>query len=613
MMLDSTPVRDLGVLDAHGCRVLSDPGLTYADGAEAKLAEIVGRATDLSSSSQELADEASDWATEYSLTTTRANLLRGLDLPADARVLEIGAGCGPITRYLGETCALVDAVEPMAARARVARLRTRDLDHVAVMVGMLEDVPLEPTYDVVVVIGVLEYVANGAEDPTPYTDFLRRVHGLLRPNGSLVLAIENQVGVKYLVGAPEDHSDRAFDSIEGYPLPSPARTFTRERLTSMLAQTGFQPRTLGVFPDYKLPRVLMDDALYALDRGLARRLPPMPSRDYQTPRLSLADERLTWATLVDTGVGENFANSFVMVADRGAPSSLWPADRLAVAMTATRQPRFGVRAEVVHTEGGIRFRRTPIARGTHGGDPGVDGVQHVVEADAPHVLGDTLLELLARHPDEAGALLKRWTDLVPDAERNPVDLVPHNIIVQADGEPTVIDQEWHIQGYGRENHLVRGLYWTAVEIARTSEAEAWGGAAATVRDLVTQLGTSIGLAVDDDALERFIAVESDFQAAVNTSDPGLAARKERAAGTLRAALNTHLADFGRHRGLVADVAALTATAHRLSGAESEMERLHVRLALQEAELAQLRRQRDASVERRARRMAGKVARGLKLR
>jgi SAM-dependent methyltransferase len=610
MMLDSTPVRDLGVLDAHGCRVLSDPGLTYADGAETVLAEIVGRASDLSSTSQELADEATDWATEYSLTTVRANLLRGLDLPADARVLEIGAGCGPITRYLGETCALVDAVEPMPARARVARLRTRDQDHVAVMVGLLEDVPLEPTYDVVVVIGVLEYVANGSDDPAPYADFLRRVHGLLRPNGSLVLAIENQVGVKYLVGAPEDHSDRAFDSVEGYPLPSPARTFTRERLSSMLAETGFSPRTLGVFPDYKLPRVLMDDALYSHDRALARRLPPLPSRDYLTPRLSLADERLTWSTLVDTGVGAHFANSFVVVADRGEPSALWPAERLAVAMTAARQPEFGVRAEVVSTDDGVRFRRTYIADGPEGI---VNGVRHVVEPDAPHVLGDTLLELVTRHPDDPGPLLQRWADLVPDTESTPVDLVPHNIIVTADGETTVIDQEWHIDGYGRANHLVRGLYWSAVEIARTAESAAWGDAGSTVRDLVVRLGGTIAVAVDDEALERFIVAEAEFQAAVNTSDRNLEARKERAIGTMRAVLDIHLSDFSRHRGVVTDVAALTATANRLAGVESELERLHVKLAVQEAELVVLRQQRDQSIERWTRHTAGRIARRLHLR
>ena len=52
---------------------------------------------------------------------SRANAVRALTLPTQSRVLEIGAGCGAITRYLGETFEQVDALEPMLARARVAR------------------------------------------------------------------------------------------------------------------------------------------------------------------------------------------------------------------------------------------------------------------------------------------------------------------------------------------------------------------------------------------------------------------------------------------------------------------------------------------------------------
>ena len=121
----------------------------------------------MSSDSDELIAKANDWPTRYHLEPARANVLKALELPAGARVLEIGAGCGAVTRYLGETCALVDALEPVPARATVARERTRDLPNVEVFVGELDDLPDVESYDIVVVVGVLEYAGNGAAELAP--------------------------------------------------------------------------------------------------------------------------------------------------------------------------------------------------------------------------------------------------------------------------------------------------------------------------------------------------------------------------------------------------------------------------------------------------------------
>ncbi|WP_324274288.1 class I SAM-dependent methyltransferase [Blastococcus brunescens] len=317
-MTETTPLRELDVRTVDGCRVLSSPDLGYADGAEQRLYDIVQAASDLSSSSLELAEAATDWGTTYSLVPTRANVVRGLDLPPDAKVLEIGCGCGPITRYLGEQCAVVDSVEPMPARARVARARSRDLTSVEVFVGTLDDVPAVPTYDVVMVIGVLEYVGLGVLDADPYLTFLRQCHAVLKDGGTLVVAIENPLGVKYISGAVEDHTNRPFDSLEGYALQSPARTFPRQVLQGLLADSGFASEVLAAFPDYKLPRAVMNDTMFRASEQLAEGLPRFPSPDYLVPRLNLADEGLTWSTLVASGVAEHFANSFIALATKGS-------------------------------------------------------------------------------------------------------------------------------------------------------------------------------------------------------------------------------------------------------------------------------------------------------
>ena len=48
-------------------------------------------------------------------------------------VLEIGAGCGAITRYLGECGGNILALEGTPRRAAIASARTRGLDNVTVL------------------------------------------------------------------------------------------------------------------------------------------------------------------------------------------------------------------------------------------------------------------------------------------------------------------------------------------------------------------------------------------------------------------------------------------------------------------------------------------------
>jgi len=79
-------------------------GIAYSDGstAERELLEFLRQAQDLGSLSDELAGGIDSWMREAHLSPARANLLRPLDWSGRARVLELGAGCGAITRYLGE-------------------------------------------------------------------------------------------------------------------------------------------------------------------------------------------------------------------------------------------------------------------------------------------------------------------------------------------------------------------------------------------------------------------------------------------------------------------------------------------------------------------------------
>jgi 2-polyprenyl-3-methyl-5-hydroxy-6-metoxy-1,4-benzoquinol methylase len=249
--------------DPESCLWISEGhrNLGYSDGdaVENKLARIVAEATDLSLFSSQLASHRTDWPTFYHLSADRANILQPVrDWLRTADVLEVGAGCGAVTRALGEFGAQVLALEGSRRRAAIARSRTRDLSNVTVVVDKFEEFQTDQQFDVVTLIGVLEYASMFSNDDMAAAGMLKRTCELIAPGGKLIVAIENQLGLKYFGGFFEDHLGKAMYGVEDRYRPGQPRTFGRERLAALLKGAGFVDLKFYVpFPDYKLPTSIL--------------------------------------------------------------------------------------------------------------------------------------------------------------------------------------------------------------------------------------------------------------------------------------------------------------------------------------------------------------------
>ena len=156
------------------------------------------------------------WSTYYHLTHMRKNILNWYSFDSQASILEIGCGLGAITNMLCERCKSVTAVELSKKRATATLLRCRERENLEIIVGNLNDIKFKEKFDYITLIGVLEYQGQYTNTENSYVDFLNTVKKLLKPNGKLLIAIENKYGLKYWCGAREDHTGIPFDSINQY-------------------------------------------------------------------------------------------------------------------------------------------------------------------------------------------------------------------------------------------------------------------------------------------------------------------------------------------------------------------------------------------------------------
>ena len=195
------------------------------DFARLDLHALLRDATDLSSSSGELALQAVEWPANYYLHPVRANLLRGFRWNPHATVLEVGAGCGSITRFLGETFPFVVAVEGEPSRAAVARERTRDLDNVEVVAAPLSGLEFNGGFDIVFCVGVLEYAPMFESGSDPFGTFLRRLRSAVAPGGIASSRHREPVRAQVLGGGRRGSHERRLRRLGGLPPvadPAPA-------------------------------------------------------------------------------------------------------------------------------------------------------------------------------------------------------------------------------------------------------------------------------------------------------------------------------------------------------------------------------------------------------
>ncbi len=252
------------------------------------------------------------WPVLYHLTRQRENICRPMDLRKDDEVLEIGAGMGAVTGGVAPYVKKVDCIELSRRRSLVNATRHRDMDNIEIIVGNFQDIEITKKYDVVTLIGVLEYGCYYIDSKRPYEDFLAKVFSVMKEDGRLYIAIENKLGMKYLNGSHEDHLAIPYVGIEGYRKDDHVRTFTKSELTKMLKDAGFTDIYFYYpFPDYKLPTVIYSD-----DNIRDAEIDFPENANYDLDVLALFSQNKAFEGLRGSEERAALANSFLIEAKR---------------------------------------------------------------------------------------------------------------------------------------------------------------------------------------------------------------------------------------------------------------------------------------------------------
>lgn len=419
------------------------------------------------------------------------------------------------------------------------------------VVDNLEAFSTEARFDAITLIGVLEYAERFSDRPDAAAHWLACARKLLKPSGVLLVAIENQLGLKYFAGAPEDHLGRPMLGLEEIYAGSGARTYGRRQLEEMMRFAGFADVALALpFPDYKLPTSIWfskdGEAATGFDNGAALAAASV-TRDPQIGRPPLFAVDRVWNVVARNGLLPEMANSFLFVAHVQPTDAPFGSENRDVAGYHLSTERDRPFAKVTRFE--LRDKESWVTRRFLVPDQvrEVDGFL-CAPKDERYISGRALTESLYEtllhdgwQIGGTGPWLRRWleavarhVDLDPDALINSdynaemllpgdvIDLVPHNLMEKADGSLCFIDLEWRSAEPISLGYLVfRGLLEvvsSCVSVARPYE-ERHLYLMNFITDAMRECGGMLAPSASD--IERYIALERRFQCAASGTSAAL--------------------------------------------------------------------------------------------
>ena len=322
---------------------------------------------------------------------------------------------------------------------------------------------LDGMWNYIVISDTFAEVPAIFEGKTPYHNFFEEIKKHLKPNGHVILAVDNRYGLTYFAGSKERLTGKYFEGLEGYGHSEGVCTFSKESVLAMAKEAGFtSEKTYYPYPNYRYMTALYTDAHLPspgeLDKNLC---------NYEEERAVLFDEAAVFNGLIREGKFQEFSNSYLF--DLTLEEQEKEEELLFLKYSVERDEKYRNRTEIVRKSDGTKVvRKVPY---TEAAKAHVENIKHWEEvlrtqyesagisvnrctltekgAEFEFLKGETLEDILDGYlaKDDLTGFIEEIQNYVKKLEQivdptvNNVDLIFSNIIMN-DGKWNVIDYEW---------------------------------------------------------------------------------------------------------------------------------------------------------------------------
>ena len=322
---------------------------------------------------------------------------------------------------------------------------------------------LEGMWDYIVVSDAFARVPSIFEGKAPYQKFFEEIKRHLKPNGHVILAVDNRYGLTYFAGSKERLTGKYFEGLEGYGHSEGIGTFSREAVLAMTKEAGFtSAKTYYPYPNYRYMTALYTDAHLPSVGELSKNL-----CNYEEERAVLFDETAVFDELIKEGKFQEFSNSYLF--DLTLEEQQADEELLFLKYSVERDEKYRIRTEIVRKADGTKVvRKVPY---TDAAKAHVEKIKHWEKvlgeqykaadvavnkctltakgAEFEFLKGETLEDVLDAYLEKddftgfVGEIQKYAAKLeqIVNQGANNIDLIFPNIIL-IDGKWNVIDYEW---------------------------------------------------------------------------------------------------------------------------------------------------------------------------